>query len=210
MMLHACVQLKTNEHREAIRTSRITALNERSEYKLDKEQLSIAEYSTSRTPASISQPCGCCLHMLIIILKSGFVLRESERGGRQQENTCVRWKLCLLKVSFFGRKSWVSALLMRHATMQFSNHIMDFLKRVVNAFDLLKNYLWVADYQLCRAACFCNPVQEYIPSHLLILILLIKYVGRGARAGQKYHFIDVIQHIFSQFQTNPEDHRIRT
>lgn len=48
--------LKTSKHRKAIRTRRIKAPNEkRSEYRLDKELLSAAEYRTSSALASISQ-----------------------------------------------------------------------------------------------------------------------------------------------------------
>ena len=55
-MRHICAQFKTNEHMKTIRTPKNKAPNERNEYKLDKEQLSTAEYSTFRTLASISQP----------------------------------------------------------------------------------------------------------------------------------------------------------
>lgn len=80
-MLHVCARLKTNEHRKAIRTRRTKAPDERSEYKLDKEQLSVAEYSTSRMLASISQPCSSCLHMLVVMQETGLLFRHRREAA---------------------------------------------------------------------------------------------------------------------------------
>ena len=86
----ACTRLRTNEHREAIRTCRLKPPNERSEYKMDKEQLSITECSSSRTLASISQPCHSCLHILVHMLET-CLLFSTQPEARRREAAGKHW-----------------------------------------------------------------------------------------------------------------------